>query len=250
MLQKCEGIVIRTNNYGESNKIVTIYSRENGKLGVMARGAKKTNSRLSSVSQLFTYGYFLFQKSSGLGTLQQAETITSMRHIREDLFKTAYATYVVELIDKGTEERKPNPFLFEMLFQTLTYINEEYDPDIVTHIFEMKMLPVLGLYPSLDKCAVCGETEGEFSFSFKENGIICHRCLGNDPYHYKVSPQTIKLLRLFYHFDMNRLGKISLKDSTKEELKKIIRTYYDENSGLFLKSRKFLDQMDRMKDLM
>ncbi|MCP3741356.1 DNA repair protein RecO [Rossellomorea sp. BNER] len=249
MLQKCEGIVIRTNQYGESNKIVTIFSREFGKIGVMARGARKPNSRLSSVSQLFTYGHFLFQKSTGLGTLQQGEIISTYRHIREDLFKTAYATYIVDLLDKVTEDKKSDPYLYELLSQTIHYIDEGYDPDILTNIFEMKMLPILGLYPNVNQCSVCGEKEGTFSFSFKENGLICHRCKDKDPYHMPLSSNAVKLIRLFYYFDLSRLGNVSVKDVTKEELKKVIRTYYDEYSGLALKSRRFLDQMDHLKGL-
>ncbi|MEL3972856.1 DNA repair protein RecO [Rossellomorea oryzaecorticis] len=249
MLQKCEGIVIRTNHYGESNKIVTIYTREFGKIGLMARGAKKSNSRLSAISQLFTYGHFMFIKGSGLGTLQQGEIAESLRHVREDLFKTAYATYIVDLLDKSTEDRKPNPFLFELLYKVLQYLNEDFDPEILMHIFEMKMLPVLGLHPHLNGCSICGETEGTFGFSFKENGFICHRCADEDPHHLPLSQGTVKLLRLFYYFDINRLGNISVKDETKDQLKRVIRTYYDENSGLTLKSRRFLDQMDNLKDL-
>ena len=79
MLQKCEGIVIRTTDYGETNKIVTLYTREWGKIGVMARGAKKPNSRLSAITQLFTYGYFLLQNGRGLGSMQQGEIITPLR---------------------------------------------------------------------------------------------------------------------------------------------------------------------------
>ena len=79
MLQKCEGIVLRTTDYGETNKIVTLYTREWGKIGVMARGAKKPKSRLSAITQPFTYGYFLLQKGSGLGNLQQGEIIAPLR---------------------------------------------------------------------------------------------------------------------------------------------------------------------------
>ncbi|MFW0780517.1 DNA repair protein RecO [Rossellomorea marisflavi] len=249
MLQKCEGIVIRTNDYGETNKIVTVFSREFGKVGLMARGAKKPNSRLSAISQLFTYGYFMYIKGNGLGTLQQGEMVESLRHIREDLFKTSYATYMVELLDKATEDRKPNPFLFELVHQSLHYLDDEVDPEILVHIFEMKMLPVLGLYPNLDGCSVCGEKEGTFSFSFRENGFICHRCVHKDSHALPLKQGTVKLLRVFYYFDINRLGNVSVKDETKAELKKVIRTYYDEYSGLHLKSRRFLDQMDNLKDL-
>ena len=120
MFQKCEGIVLRTTDYGETNKIVTLYTREWGKIGVMARGAKKPKSRLSAITQPFTYGFFLLQNGRGLGNLQQGEMITPLRSIKEDIFLTAYASYVVELTDKSTDEKKTNPYLFELLYQTLT----------------------------------------------------------------------------------------------------------------------------------
>jgi DNA repair protein RecO (recombination protein O) len=249
LLQKCEGIVIRSTDYGETNKVITLYTREWGKIGVMARGAKKPNSRLSAITQLFTYGYFLVQRGSGLGSLQQGEMISSMRSIREDIFLTAYTSYIVELTDKGTEEKKSNPFLFELLHQTLNYLNEGYDHDVLMNIYEMKMLNVMGLYPILNQCSVCGSTDGHFSFSIREGGFICHRCLDKDPYHLKISQATVKLLRLFYYFDLSRLGNISIKDETKMELKKVISTYYDEYSGLYLKTKKFLDSMDQFRDL-
>ncbi|MBU8879427.1 DNA repair protein RecO [Bacillus sp. FJAT-29790] len=249
MLEKCEGIVIRTTNYGETNKIVTLYTREWGKVGVMARGAKKPNSRLAAVTQLFTYGYFLVQKGSGLGTMQQGEMIASMRAIREDIFLTAYASYIVDLTDKSTEDRKPNPFLFELVHQTLNLVNEGFDAEIISNIFEMKMLNSLGLYPVLNQCSVCGSADGHFSFSIREGGLICHRCLGKDPYHFKISPATVKLLRLFYFFDLGRLGNISVKPETKAELKKVISAYYDEYSGLNLKTKKFINQMAKFDGL-
>ncbi len=249
LLQKFEGIVIRTTDYGESNKVVTFYTREWGKVGAMARGAKKPSSRLAAITQPFTYGQFLLQKGSGLGGLQQGEVISSYRLIREDIFLTAYASYVVELLDKSTDEKKPNPFLFELLQQTLHYMNEEYDPVILTQIFEMKMLNVLGLHPILNQCAVCGRTDGTFAFSVREGGFICHECIEKDPYHIKISPATVKLLRIFYYFDLSRLGNISVKAETKAELKKVISTYYDEYSGLNLKTKKFLNQMERLDNL-
>jgi len=250
MLQKCEGIVIRTTDYGETNKVVTLYTREWGKVGVMARGAKKPNSRLSSISQLFIHGYFLIQKGTGLGSLQQGEIHTSFRSIAEDIFLTAYASYIVELTDKCTEDKKPNPFHFELLFQTLNYMNEGYDPEILMNIYEMKMLNVLGLYPILNQCSVCGRTDGHFSFSIREGGFLCHRCLEKDPYHFKLSPSAVKLLRLFYYFDLARLGNISVKEETKTELKQIIEAYYEEYSGLHLKTKKFLNSMDQFRKLL
>ncbi|MFP4958281.1 DNA repair protein RecO [Bacillus subtilis] len=250
MLTKCEGIVLRTNDYGETNKIVTLLTREHGKIGVMARGAKKPNSRLSAVSQPFLYGSFLMQKTSGLGTLQQGEMILSMRGIREDLFLTAYAAYIAELVDRGTEEKKSNPYLFEFILESLKQLNEGTDPDVITFIVQMKMLGVMGMYPELNHCVHCKSQEGTFHFSVRDNGFICHRCFEKDPYRIPIKPQTARLLRLFYYFDLSRLGNVSLKEETKAELKQVIDLYYEEYSGLYLKSKRFLDQMESMKHLM
>ncbi|KZZ85970.1 MULTISPECIES: DNA repair protein RecO [Bacillaceae] len=248
MLQKCEGIIIRSSNYGENNKIVTIYTRELGKVGVMARGAKKPNSRLAAMTQLFTYGTFLFQKSSGLGSLQQAETLSSMRSIREDLFMTAYASYMAELLDKGTDSLERNPFLFELFLQMFQHLDEGQDPDILLRMFELKMLPVLGVTPHLNGCVNCGSTDGTFHFSIREAGFLCHRCFEKDPYRLVVSQGTVRLLRLLYFFDLNRLGQISVKTETKNELKLVLNSYYQEYSGLYLKSKRFLDQIENLRD--
>lgn len=246
MFQKVEGIVIRTSSYGETNKIVTIYTKEMGKIGVMARGAKKPKSRLASLSQPFVHGMFLVQKSSGLGTLQQGEMIQFFRHIQDDLFRAAYASYILELTDKLTEEGEKNPSLFQLLHKTLTLINEGIDTEILTRIFEIKMLTVAGIAPEFSCCSVCGTTSPSFVFSFQEGGFLCAQCAIHDPHAMKLSLAAAKLLKLFYYIDLNRLGSISVKKETRNELKQLITAYYDQYSGVYLKSRKFLEQLNKM----
>lgn len=245
MFQKIEGIVIRTTDYGETNKIVTIFSREFGKIGVVARGAKKPKSRLTSISQPFTHGYFLIQIGSGLGALQQGEILSSMRDLREDLIVTAYASFVIELTDKATEDKQPNAFLFELLYQTLHYMDEGVDPEVLALIYQTKMLPVLGLYPQWDACSICGQGEQFTAFSVREGGFLCHLHAKQDPYCIPVNEAAGKLLRLFYHFDLARLGSVSVKEETKKQIQTIMYAYYDEYCGIYLKSRRFLSQLDK-----
>lgn len=247
MLTKCEGIVIRSIDYGETNKIITLYTREFGKIGVMARGAKKPSSRFSAVTQLFHYGTYLFQGSRGLGQLQQAETIESFRSIREDIFLTAYASFIAELLDKGTEERKPSSSLYDLFYLSLRYIDEEYDPEIIMNIVELKMLSVFGFAPELNRCVNCGAQDGTFSFSVREGGLLCHRCDHIDPYKIKISPIVVRLLRVLYYMDLNRLGTISIKEETKLEIRKVLDAYYGEYLGVELKSKRFLKQMNKFK---
>ncbi|MFX3623795.1 MAG: DNA repair protein RecO [Ectobacillus sp.] len=248
MFQKIEGIVIRTTDYGETNKIVTIFSRELGKISAMARGAKKPKSRLAAISQPFTHGYFLIQIGSGLGTLQQGEILSSIREIREDIFLTAYASFVVELTDKATEEKRHNPYLFELLYQTLYYMNEGIDPEILALIYQTKMLPVLGLYPKLDGCAICHQPSSYIAFSVQEGGFLCPQHMERDPYRIPLNEAAGKLLRLFYHFDIKRLGNISVKEETRKQIWIVLDAYYDEYAGIYLKSRRFLSQLNKFKE--
>ena len=94
MQSQLEGIVIRTMPYGENNKIVTLFTREAGKITCMARGAKKPASRLAAITQPFTHGTYSIYKGKGMGTLQAGDQLESLRHIREDIMSTAYASYI------------------------------------------------------------------------------------------------------------------------------------------------------------
>ena len=167
--------------------------------------------------------------------------------MKADIFLTAYVSYMAELLDKATEEKKPNPYLFELFLQSIKYIDEGYDPQILMHLFEMKMLTVLGITPHMQNCVLCSESEGTFSFSIKNAGIICQRCIPKDPTVLRVSDKTIKLLRLFYYFDLSRLGNISVSEETKKEIAKVMELYMDEYAGIQLKTRRFLKQMDQLK---
>lgn len=239
-----EGIVIKTIPYGESNTIITLYTKELGKIGVMARGAKKPKSRFTSITQLFTYGIFVFQRGRGLGTLQQGEALSSFRHIREDLVKTAYAAYLAELLDRYTSEEEMKPDLFGWLKQALEYINYGIDPEVITFLFEIKMMKTAGIVPELSRCVSCHAAEANFSFSIREGGFLCERCAYKDPYRMNISKGAARLLNMFYHLDLGRLGNVSLKKETKRELRMLFDAYMEEYSGVFIKSKKFLKQLD------
>ncbi|MFD2704149.1 DNA repair protein RecO [Salibacterium lacus] len=245
MLEKAEGIVLRTFAYGETNSILKLFTREAGKISVMARGAKKPKSRLAAVAQPFVYAYFLYYRSTGMKTLNQGDTIDSFRTVRYDIVRTAYASYIAELLDKLTEEQEKNPFLFELVLQLLQRMNEEDDAEVLVRIFEMKMTAQAGIKPVLEKCTHCGSQEGTFHFSVKEAGFLCHRCFHVDERRIAIQPKTVQLLRTFFHLDIGRFGDISIGRKTKDEIRLVLDSYYQEYTGLQLKSKRFLEQMER-----
>lgn len=246
MLYRVEGIVIRSMDYGEGNKIVTLLTNTNGKVGVLIRGAKKVKSKHGALAQPFTYGEFVYFRSSGLGTLNHGEIIESHHVLREQLDKTAYAAYIVELTDRTLQEDEAGNFHFEQLKACLSSLAEGKDLQIVTHLYEMRILDMAGYAPELEQCVHCGNVIGTFRLSPHAGGILCGRCEGKDPFGVPLSEGAYKLMRLFRKLDMRRLGQIQVRPETKAELKTCMRKLMDTHIGLQLKSRNFLDQLDKL----
>lgn len=245
MLVRVEGIVIRSMDYGEGNQILTIFSKESGKVSVMARGAKKMKSRYTALAQPFTYGEFVFYKSGQMGTLSSGEVWNAYRTFREDIHKGAYAAYLMELTDRMLGENDRNPDLFEQLRAAMDAIEGDKDAQIVIHLYEMKMLAIAGYMPELNECVCCGAREGLSSVSASRGGTVCGRCRTADPSFMSVSEAALKLLRLFLMLDLRRLGKTEVKPETKKELKALMRANMDAHVDIRWKARSFLDQMDK-----
>ncbi|MFP7477818.1 DNA repair protein RecO [Terribacillus saccharophilus] len=247
MLQNVEGIILRTQDYGETHKIITIFTEDRGKIAVMARGAKKPKSRMAAIAQPFIFGSFLVQLGTGMGAMQQGEPLQSFRAIREDIVKTAYASYIAEMTDKLTDNNKPDPDLFRQLLQVMEWINDGKDADVLRIIYELKMFRRGGFAPTVHQCVNCGNTELPFRFSVPEGGMLCRRCMHLDPDAYALSEKVAKLLQLFSSIDISRIGNISVKPETKRLLNEMLDTYYDRYGGYFLKSKKFLAQLDKLQ---
>jgi DNA repair protein RecO (recombination protein O) len=247
-MKKVEAIVLRTVDYGESNKILTLLSDTHGKFGALARGAKKPQSQLTSVSQPFAYGSYLVTlgEGRGMGTIIQAELIESFRAIREDLYKAAYASYLVELADRFVEEREPSQGVFLLVLTMLTYLAEGKDPEILARLCEMKMLDLAGIRPELFHCANCFKpVEQAIRFSILFGGPLCGDCHQADERAIWMKPITLKLLRTFQGMDVRRLGEIRVGDDVRRQLGKILKQYLDEYSGVTFKSRAFLEQLHK-----
>lgn len=243
-----EGVIIRTQNYGETHKIVTIFTRERGKIAVIARGAKKPKSRMAAITQPFVKGNFLIQQGKGLGSLQQGEVIQSFRQIREDIIKTAYGAYIAELTIKLIEDKEPDHFLYLQFIAALTAISEDKDPDIITIIYELKTYYKAGFAPVLHHCVNCQRPEQLFCFSLTDGGMLCSKCNGRDPYQQVLGLNRIQthLLQTLAQVDLGNIANISVKEENKRAIKNVLEAYYDQYGGLYIKSKKFLKQLESL----
>ncbi|WP_254901238.1 DNA repair protein RecO [Tuberibacillus sp. Marseille-P3662] len=245
-MEKSEGIILKSVDYGEANKILTVLTRKHGKIGLMARGAKKANSRLSSISQVMSYGQLLYKKSQGLGWVSQGEILNGFRHLKSDIVPMAYASYVIDLTNQLIDQNETNPFLFEWLLHTLNYMDEGLDPKVLTLIYDVKMLPQAGIAAELDGCAHCGRFNLPMAFSVTNGGFLCAGCSYHDRHALPISEAAAKLLRMFKHINLNRLGKIHVKKSTIREMDQVMSLFYEQYSGVKLKSKQFLKQIEEL----
>lgn len=242
MIKKIEGIIVSEVDYKESSKIINLYTKEYGIIGVLARGAKRLRSSLSGVTSKLTYGYFyLNYKENGLSILTEVDVIESFKNIKKDLLKISYASFLTELVTQVYKHENSNN-IYEIYLNGLKKIEDNMDPMVIVNIIELKLLDNLGIKPVIDSCVSCGSTDIVTISSYK-GGLLCNNCLGNEKI---VHNKTIKLIRLFYYVDISKIDKIEISDVIKNEINEFVDDYYDRYSGLYLKSKQFLKNISKV----
>ncbi|WP_411953470.1 DNA repair protein RecO [Alkalibacillus sp. S2W] len=245
-MEQINGIVLRTQDYGETNKILTLLTEQYGMISAVARGAKKNKSRMAAVAQPFIYGQYLLYMGKGMGTVHQGEVLHSMRHIREDIMLTAYATYIAELTTKLLDERSPNQALFKELLVSLERMEEE-SPLAIALMYEMKMYYIGGFAPVVDQCVNGHSDQPIAGFSVMAGGVVCEQCQYQTTDSIKISPQLYHVLKIMSHRSITNIRDISIKNETLEAIKHILNQYYDYYGGFTIKSKRFLQQMNDLQ---
>lgn len=243
MIKKIEGIIVSEVDYKESSKIINVLTKELGIVGIIARGTKRVKSNLAGVTSKLTYGYFhINYKEGGLSTLIEVDIIDRFKNIRKDISLMSYAIYILELAGR-VYKHETSPLIYEILIASLKKIDEGYDYQVITNIFELKMLDFLGIRPVVDECVSCGSKVDIVTVSSYRGGYLCKNCIHNEGI---VNIKTIKLLRMFYYVDISKISKLEVTDNIKRELSRFIYDYYDRYSGIYLKSREFLQNLEKL----
>lgn len=197
---RVEAVVLRHADYGEADRLLTLYTRQLGKTRALAKGARKIASRKAGHIEPFTHVRLQLAKGRDMLLITQADTVDAYQPLREDLILTSQAAYILELLDRFTyEDELENSAIFRLLTDTLARLASKADPWLVTRYYEMRLLDHLGFRPQLQECANCGreiKPEDQF-FSFSAGGVICPRCgqgLRN------VHPISIEALKYLRHF--------------------------------------------------
>ena len=241
MIKQIEGIIISTVDYKESSKILNILTKNEGLIGVIAKGCKNPKNKNASASNILIYGIFYLNYNKGsIPLLLEVDLIDSFKNIRKNFLNTNYSIFLLELVSQVYKYDKSNS-IYELLIKGLKKINEKYDPSIITNIIELQLLDHLGIKPVIDKCVNCGTKDNIITVSSYKGGYLCRECLSNEPVY---NLKTIKLIRLFYYIDLDKITRLDISDIVKKEIRAFIDDYYERYSGLYLKSKHLLEKFE------
>lgn len=242
-MKDIEGIVISEKPYSETSKLVKILTEE-GTIDLLAKGARTLKSDLRVSTTKMTYGIFhMHYKENKLSTLNGVDIIDNFKNIKKDINKISYASYIMELA-LDVIKQNINPNIFKILISSLKKIDDGEDIELITNILEIKYLEYLGVMPVIDGCAICGSRTSIATLSSTRGGYICNNCLTNEKI---VDKKTIKLLRMLYYVNIDNIESINISNKIKKELNDFIDEYYDFYTGLYLKSKSFLKNLNKIK---
>lgn len=242
-LEEVTGIIVNETNYGETSKILNVITKEKGLISVMAKGCKNLKSPLRSVSSKLTYGTFIiYYKENKISTLKEVSVLDNFKNLKKDITSISYAAYMLEL-SEGVIKQNNDPRIFDLLIQSLKKIDEDFDPLVIMNILELKYLEFLGVMPVIDSCAMCGKKTGIVTLSSYRGGYVCKDCYTNET---MVSDKTIKLIRMFYYVDISKITKLDISPKYKNEINLFLDDYYSRYTGLYLKSKSFIKNLQKL----
>ncbi len=186
-LHKDEAIVLFKRSYGESDKIIRLFTLTSGKVAAIAKGANKSQKRFANTLEPFNrINVEYFEKyGRGMVRIENADIIKTNSGIETSLKKACTAGFFVEFVDRLTKERERHEDLFNVLAEILEDIRgAEFTYDDILH-YQLRMLGILGFMPNFHACVYCGQTmtaEKKIFFSRERGGVLCHKCAPSLPH--------------------------------------------------------------------
>ncbi|MBE9547741.1 MAG: DNA repair protein RecO [Proteobacteria bacterium] len=250
---KTSAIVLHSLDYGESDRIITFYTDNFGKLKGIAKGARRSKKRFPNALELFSHSNILFSKRSrdGLALIENCDVTNHYPGIRSDLEKTLIASYFIDLTNQFTSEGKKNGALFQLLQDFLELINAGDGSEIITRLFELRLLRLKGFEPVLDRCIACGVSVDETGnryllFNSTDGGVKCPECSSNNRDSIPVSLGTIKILLMGKEMETGKIDRLFLSGQAAKEGKEILAGFIRHLLGKELKSLNVLNEVREM----
>ena len=242
---RTEAIILKRSDFGEADRLLTLFSREFGKIRAIAKGARKPQSRKTGHVELFMRSNCFFAKGRDINILTQAEMVAPYVELREDLVRTTYAAYAVELLDRFTVDEEPHFEIYHLLSEALGWFATHEDVRLVARFFELHLLTMVGFRPQFFYCVASGESieEEDQHFSAELGGLLSP---GNENADRRARPITavsVKVLRYLQTRSWDTVNVLNLKRPLHRELESLMHYYITYILERDLKSVDFLHRL-------
>lgn len=242
------GLVLHRTNLGETDKILTLYTGERGKVSAVAKGARRVTSRLTGATELFTLSRLLIATGKSLDIVTQCEIRESFPGLRGDLPHLARATYFCELLDRLTLEHDAIAAqeLLDLTVSALYLLQRaEGFPDTIVHAYELRLMSALGYAASLDRCVRCGNEleRRQVGFSPSLGGALCSADSYRTEDAIRISHEALLVLRTLLAAEPETLLALQPSEKTASEIDKTLRWFVRYRVDRELKSASFLDHL-------
>ncbi|MFO8102378.1 MAG: DNA repair protein RecO [Dehalococcoidia bacterium] len=224
---KTEALILKHIDLGEADRIITIYTPNRGKVRAVARGVRKTKSKLGGHVEPLTQCSLMLSRGRNLEVINQSQVIESFLPLHNDLQLTAQAMYLVELTDAFTSEHIENYPVYKLLLDALKHLSRTQRADLLFRYFEIQLLGYVGYRPELYECLHCRTPLEpiENFFSSSGGGVLCPSCAHTEPLVRTVSVDALKVLRLLQRGEYARASQLRIRGKLAREMEEILHEY-------------------------
>jgi len=235
-----DGIVVSSMPYNENSRIINIFTKDMGIIGCICKGSVKLKSKLRIPSEKFAYCNFnLYYKEGHLSTLISGDVIDYFVDIKSNVLLLSYLTYICELSSNVYKQCEDNE-IYDLMMNTIFKLGKDLNPKILTNILEIQLLKYQGINLELNECVCCGNNR-IVTVSIDKGGYLCSKCRNNEVL---FDEKVLKLLRLYQYVDISKISKLDIDINISNMICCFIDEFYDKHSGIVIKSKKFLREID------
>lgn len=245
-IQTTDGIVLRKHDIRETSVIITLFTRDFGKVCGLLKGARGPAAIAGNNPQAFSLNRVVFyeRRRGNLNSISQCDLKDFFGPIRGDLEKTVYADYLAELVDTVTIENDTDLKIYELLHNSLRLLAGPVSPRRVARIFEIKLMDACGFMPEFKECAACGKAaEDDAKFSLRLGGLLCKVCGSKDTAAIKVSRGTINFIERVRKSPFELVSRLKVSQDVGKELEGFMRRFVDYHIQRELKTVGFLKKI-------
>jgi DNA repair protein RecO (recombination protein O) len=225
--------------------MLTLYSREFGKIRALAKGARKPRTRKTGHVELFMRTNFLFARGRNIDIVTQAELVDAYPSLREDLVRTTYAAYAAELLDKLTAEADRDLRKYNLLSDALGWFAESDNLLLAARFYELRLLSLAGYQPQLFRCVSGGEPieEQDQFYSAELGGLLCPEEQHLDRRAQPITAPAVKVLRYLQTHSWDTVRVLHLQRKLHAELETVMHYNLRHILERNLKSVDFLNRL-------